>query len=216
MDLLTQRLRDLGISRTPSVDELTTLVVKHHQRKERGKQLAQHKGPISNEQKAVLLFAKNNKQALDVYKQQLGGRAVHSTRYINGQPITSTKYVVPDNQKQNYSAWLRQQANNPAVLQQVQNQALTNSKLYAIKVEMQSQAHPRYLTAYMQTYVKRMFAAGQSEAEVKAWLVSLGDKVPFGILDMNTGKLKEKNQRGSFIPPPPGIAAIPPRPSKKR
>lgn len=58
MGELSFKLQEIGINKTPSIDEIIKLIQQHKQRQERGKQLALSRGPISDERRALLLYAK--------------------------------------------------------------------------------------------------------------------------------------------------------------
>jgi hypothetical protein len=207
MDELLQKLGNLNL-RTPSVDQLVKLVIKREKAKERGRQLAAQ-FPFSPDKLAMLLWAKANKETLDGQKRSLGGRQVQTQS--NGKMYS--KVIVPADRKRDYSVWFSTQIQNAKAdgsfnnyLNEANNMLAAKAKLQQVIGQLQSSNPPRYLTVDMKVYVKRMYRAGNSDADVMNWLNSLGQRVPQGTLI--NGKAPTRGGMGT-LNPPPGITSLP-------
>lgn len=207
MEELSQKLKLLGITRTPTINELVKLVQKHTQRQIRGKQLAQQ-NPITPEKRALLLWAKSHKLELDNKKKELGAKLSTKTRLVNNNIISSTKYILPTTAKEEYSEFLQSQIDSSDFSKYqeiVANQQQNAQKLQNIINDLQNATPPKYLTTDMKIYVKRMLNANKTNQEIINYINSIYGRVPIGKL-MN-GK-PPKGQRLGQLPPPSGITPI--------
>ena len=114
-----------------------------------------------------MIWAKNHKALVDQYKIYLSAIPITSIKTVKGESKEIIKYKVPSNKQQEYSTWLLQQVQaDPNFVNFEQSSHIksnVNDKLNFVIDYLQTQNPPRYLTGEMKTYVKRMFANGNSD-----------------------------------------------------
>jgi hypothetical protein len=193
-----------------TINKITKLIKQHEDRKQKSKELSASK-PLNYELTAKMIWAKNHKELVNQYKIYLGATSISTIKtYKDGTSKEIIKYIIPNNKKQEYSAWLLQQVQSDPYFITFEQSTYAKSdvqqKLNEVIDYLQiQQSPPRYLTINMKTYVKRMFTKGATNEEVYAYIVKIQNEIPYGVLDPITRKLHKKS---TLLPVPIGVAPI--------
>jgi hypothetical protein len=158
-----------------------------------------------------MIWAKNHKKLANQYKIYLGATPISTIKtYKDGTSKEIIKYIIPNNKKQEYSAWLLQQVQSDPNFVTFEQSTYAKSDVQqklneVIDYLQMQQSPPRYLTTDMKTYVKRMFTKGATNDEVYAYIVKIQNEIPYSVLDPITRKLHKKS---TSLPVPIGVAPI--------
>jgi len=209
MEELTAKLQELGIENKFTINQIAKLVEKHVNRKQKSKEISASK-PLNYELTAKMIWAKNHKTLVNQYKIYLGATPITTIKtYKDGTSKEIIKYIVPNNRKQEYSAWLLQQVQlDPNFINFEQSTHIKSdvqNKLNFVIDYLQTQNPPRYLTSEMKTYIKRMFANNNTDEQINAYILTIQSEIPYSILDPITRKLLKKS---TSLPVPVGVTPI--------